>query len=143
MKIKALTISAVVLGLAVTAMFPGATDARRSRLDKEDVRMAVQIDKAEDTRAGRFTVSGRFTGHLDGTIALNNRYISITPDTKIFVQGEGIVEDAPVIYGSAIYVQAVRSRGASIATRIYVRAKTRSSYSSASATGILPEDVAR
>jgi hypothetical protein len=93
-------------------------------------------------QGGKFNVSGRYTGMLQGAIEVGGRSVQVTKDTKVYVTGKGFV-DSPMLYGDAVYVMGARSGGESRATMIIVRPLQRNATrGGGDRTGKLPADAA-
>ena len=117
MKIRTITISALVAIAAFVAQLPGDASARVG--EQRGRRKRVY---AARKAPGQFNVSGRYTGLLSGTVRISRREVNITADTKFYVVGKGLQNDAPMLTGHAIYVQGMRdSNGSNVAVFVIVQ----------------------
>jgi hypothetical protein len=88
-----------------------------------------------------FTVSGMFTGSLQGKIRVGNREIVITKQTRIFKTGKGLVDYGTLVTGLPIHVSARVGGKDARATSVIITSVRRGGDDGSSQTGTVgPED---
>lgn len=80
-----------------------------------------RIRKSNAAQENTFSVSGVFTGSLEGQIVVGKRKVSLTDKTSIYVIGEGTHDDNPFVSGASVYVGGVMKNGARQAAFVVVR----------------------
>lgn len=136
MKIRTLSSIALAVIAALIAQLPGDTSARvAQRKARRSSAYAVR------TSPGQFNVSVRYSGLLSGTVNIGGRDVTITPATKFYITGKGLVDEAPLLAGNAIYVSGARRGSKDVANMVMIRPRAREG--SGKKTGIAPENADR
>jgi hypothetical protein len=115
MNTRTICISALALTLAAVTFFDGDARVRDNGARHEAMRKVAAKGRAENTN-----VSGRYTGLLSGTVEMNGRSVIITPETRFYVSGEGVVDDTPMLTGDPIYVITSQRDGQIYARTVFV-----------------------
>jgi hypothetical protein len=88
-----------------------------------------------------FTVSGIFSGSLQGKIRMGDREFVITKHTRIFKMGKGLVGYGTLVTGTPIYVSARVSGKDAHATSVIITSVRRGSDDGGEKVGVVgPED---
>ena len=75
-----------------------------------------------------FSVSGTFTGSIDGRIRVGNQEVIVTDETSIYVSGEGKEDVDLFVRGASLYIGGMEKNGERTATFVVVR-QSRPSFS--------------
>jgi len=117
MNIRTLSICTIAAIAALAAQLPGDAGARMG--ERKASRKAT-IRKAP----GEFQVAGPYSGLLKGKVEISGREFRITDDTMVYFLGKGVVKEAQMLTGNAVYVMGRLEHGASVATFVIVSEKT-------------------
>ena len=77
--------------------------------------------KNKKQHVAAFSVSGTFTGSIDGRIRVGNQEVIVTDETSIYVSGEGKEEVELFVRGASLYIGGMEKNGERTATFVVVR----------------------
>jgi len=105
-----------ILGLTIVASLTlgmaGDSDAFWKRV--RDIKNKKQKDAP-------FSISGSYTGLVEGNMRVNNHEFVVTKNTSIYVSGKGIEGASPFVRNANVYVGGMRRNGVRVARFVIVR----------------------